>query len=624
MGQGVKISELAEKMGLKNLTPDVDLANKRINVPEVNRPALQLTGFFDHFAYDRVQIVGYVEYTYLQTLEEDRKQQIYDELLSRQVPCIVFSRNLEPEEELLELARSRDIPVMQTSRQTSAFMGELIRWMNVKLAPCITIHGVLVDVYGVGVLIMGESGIGKSEAALELIKRGHRLVTDDVVEIRKVSDDTLVGSAPDITKHFIELRGIGIVDVKSMFGVQCVRETQNIDLVITLEEWNRDKEYDRLGLEENYTEFLGKGGLPQHPDPSGAESSDHHGICGCQPQAEEDGLQRGSGAVQAGTGESCEKGIGDRVMKYCYGVDIGGTTVKMGLFEENGNILDKWEIVTRVEDEGKEILPDIAASILEKTKEHGLEKTDIIGIGAGVPAPVTADGIVNGSANLGWIYKEVKRELEELTGITSVIGNDANVAALGEMWKGGGAGQKNMVMITLGTGVGGGVIINGRVITGEHGAGGEVGHLCVNYDEPDTCGCGNHGCLEQYASATGIVRLAKKRLERDTRETVLKKERVTAKDVFDAVKAGDAVAIDVAEEFGKYLAAGLINLAVIADPAVIVIGGGVSKAGEILIPFIEKPYREKAFFANREIEFKLATLGNDAGICGSAKMMLDA
>nr|WP_300824871.1 ROK family glucokinase [uncultured Schaedlerella sp.] len=311
-------------------------------------------------------------------------------------------------------------------------------------------------------------------------------------------------------------------------------------------------------------------------------------------------------------------------MKYCYGVDIGGTTVKMGLFEENGNILDKWEIVTRVEDEGKEILPDIAASILEKTKEHGLEKTDIIGIGAGVPAPVTADGIVNGSANLGWIYKEVKRELEELTGITSVIGNDANVAALGEMWKGGGAGQKNMVMITLGTGVGGGVIINGRVITGEHGAGGEVGHLCVNYDEPDTCGCGNHGCLEQYASATGIVRLAKKRLERDTRETVLKKERVTAKDVFDAVKAGDAVAIDVAEEFGKYLAAGLINLAVIADPAVIVIGGGVSKAGEILIPFIEKPYREKAFFANREIEFKLATLGNDAGICGSAKMMLDA
>lgn len=311
-------------------------------------------------------------------------------------------------------------------------------------------------------------------------------------------------------------------------------------------------------------------------------------------------------------------------MKYCYGVDIGGTTVKMGLFEETGSILEKWEIVTRVEDEGKAILPDIAASVLEKTKAHGLEKSEIIGIGVGVPAPVTAEGIVNGSANLGWNYKEVKKELEELTGIESVIGNDANVAALGEMWKGGGAGQKNMVMITLGTGVGGGVIINGKVITGEHGAGGEVGHICVNYDEADSCGCGNHGCLEQYASATGIVRLAKKRLAEDTRDTVLKKESVTAKDVFDAVKAGDAVAIDVAEEFGEYLASGLVNLAVIADPAVFVIGGGVSKAGEVLLPFIQKPYRERAFFSNRDTEFKLATLGNDAGICGAAKMVLDA
>ncbi len=311
-------------------------------------------------------------------------------------------------------------------------------------------------------------------------------------------------------------------------------------------------------------------------------------------------------------------------MKYCYGVDIGGTTVKMGLFEETGKILDKWEIVTRIEDEGKAILPDIAASILEKTKAHGLEKSEILGIGAGVPAPVTAEGVVNGSANLGWNYKEVKRELEELTGMDALIGNDANVAALGEMWKGGGAGQKNLVMITLGTGVGGGVIVNGKVITGEHGAGGEVGHICVNYDETDVCGCGNRGCLEQYASATGIVRLAKKRLAEETRDTVLKKESVTAKDVFDAVKAGDAVAVSVAEEFGRYLASGLINLAVIADPAVFVIGGGVSKAGEVLIPFIQKPYREKAFFSNREIEFKLATLGNDAGICGAAKMILDA
>ena len=311
-------------------------------------------------------------------------------------------------------------------------------------------------------------------------------------------------------------------------------------------------------------------------------------------------------------------------MKYCYGVDIGGTTVKMGLFEETGKILDKWEIVTRIEDEGKAILPDIAASILEKTQAHGLEKSEILGIGAGVPAPVTTEGVVNGSANLGWNYKEVKRELEELTGMDALIGNDANVAALGEMWKGGGAGQKNLVMITLGTGVGGGVIVNGKVITGEHGAGGEVGHICVNYDETDVCGCGNRGCLEQYASATGIVRLAKKRLAVETRDTVLKKESVTAKDVFDAVKAGDAVAVSVAEEFGRYLASGLINLAVIADPAVFVIGGGVSKAGEVLIPFIQKPYREKAFFSNREIEFKLATLGNDAGICGAAKMILDA
>ena len=257
MGHGVKLSELAEKMELKNLTPTVELKGKEVSIPEVNRPALQLSGFFDHFDSDRVQIIGYVEYTYLQTLDYERKIKIYDELVTYKVPCIVYSRNLEPDKELLEKAEKQDIPIFQTEKQTSGFMAELIRWMNVKLAPCISIHGVLVDVYGVGVLIMGESGIGKSEAALELIKRGHRLVTDDVVEIRKVSDETLVGSAPDITRHFIELRGIGIVDVKSMFGVQSVRETQNIDLVITLEDWSREKEYDRLGLEESYTEFLG-------------------------------------------------------------------------------------------------------------------------------------------------------------------------------------------------------------------------------------------------------------------------------------------------------------------------------------------------------------------------------
>lgn len=257
MEHGVKLTEIVEKMNLKNLTPSVELAGREVHVPDVNRPALQLTGFFDHFASERVQIIGNVEYAYLQTLTQERKVEISEKLLEHKLPCIIFSNNLQPESSFLERAVLHDIPVFITGKKTSSFMGELIRWLNVKLAPCISIHGVLVDVYGVGVLIMGESGIGKSEAALELIKRGHRLVTDDVVEIRKVSDETLVGSAPDITRHFIELRGIGIVDVKSMFGVQSVRETQNIDLVITLEDWNREKEYDRLGLEEEYTEFLG-------------------------------------------------------------------------------------------------------------------------------------------------------------------------------------------------------------------------------------------------------------------------------------------------------------------------------------------------------------------------------
>ena len=257
MDHGVTLTEVVQKMDLKNLTPDVELIGKEVNIPDVNRPALQLTGFFEHFDSDRVQIIGYVEYTYLQTLTEERKTEIYEKMLKHKVPCVIFSRSLQPEESFLRIAQERDVPVFSTEKKTSSFMGELIRWLNVKLAPCISIHGVLVDVYGVGVLIMGESGIGKSEAALELIKRGHRLVTDDVVEIRKVSDETLVGTAPNITKHFIELRGIGIVDVRSMFGVQSVRETQNIDLVITLEDWSRDKEYDRLGLEEQYTEFLG-------------------------------------------------------------------------------------------------------------------------------------------------------------------------------------------------------------------------------------------------------------------------------------------------------------------------------------------------------------------------------
>ena len=254
---GVKLEKLIEKMSLKNLTPDLDLTQSEIQVPDINRPALQLTGYFDHFDSDRVQIIGYVEYTYLETLSDEKKKEMYTQLLSYGIPCIVYCRNLEPDETFLQMANEMKVPIFQSSKQTSAFTAEVIRWLNVELAPGISIHGVLVDVYGVGVLIMGESGIGKSEAALELINRGHRLVTDDVVEIRKVSDDTLVGKAPDITRHFIELRGIGIVDVKSLFGVQSVRETQTIDLVINMEEWDKNREYDRLGLKEESTEFLG-------------------------------------------------------------------------------------------------------------------------------------------------------------------------------------------------------------------------------------------------------------------------------------------------------------------------------------------------------------------------------
>ena len=257
MASKVELKKVVEKMDLKNLTPDVDVEHIAIEVPDINRPALQLTGYFEHFDSDRVQLIGYVEYTFLEKMEEEKRKEIYEQFLSYQLPCVIFSRNLQPEPMFLEMANQSQVPVFVTEKKTSEFTAEIIRWLNVELAPCISIHGVLVDVYGVGVLIMGESGIGKSEAALELIKRGHRLVSDDVVELRKVSDVTLVGSAPDITRHFIELRGIGIVDVKTFFGVQSVRETKNIDLVITLEDWNKEKQYDRLGLEEEYTEFLG-------------------------------------------------------------------------------------------------------------------------------------------------------------------------------------------------------------------------------------------------------------------------------------------------------------------------------------------------------------------------------
>lgn len=253
----VRLTEVAEKMHLENMTPSINLSRIRITQPDINRPAIQLAGFFEHFAAARIQICGLVEHSYMESMTRDEKEYVYNTFLAHDIPCVVFSRDLKPDELFLKYANRHGVAVLGTKQSTSVFMAELIRWLNVRLAPCISIHGVLVDVYGVGLLITGESGIGKSEAALELIKRGHRLVSDDVVEIRKVSEETLIGTAPDITKHFIELRGIGIIDVKTLFGVSSVRETQNIDLVIKLEEWDKSKEYDRLGLEEEYTEYLG-------------------------------------------------------------------------------------------------------------------------------------------------------------------------------------------------------------------------------------------------------------------------------------------------------------------------------------------------------------------------------
>ena len=253
----VKLSKFVEAMGFKNLTPDIDLTKIRLTVPDINRPALQLTGYFEHFDATRLQIVGFVEYTYMEGMTDETRKEAYEKLMAYDIPCIVFSRDLKPDPIFLETAIRHQIPLLSTKKSTSDFMSEIIRWLNVKLAPCISVHGVLVDVYGEGVLITGESGIGKSEAALELIRRGHRLVTDDVVEIRKINEHTLIGTSPDITRYFIELRGIGIIDVKTLFGVESVKDTQTIDLVIRLEDWDKDKEYDRLGLEENYTEYLG-------------------------------------------------------------------------------------------------------------------------------------------------------------------------------------------------------------------------------------------------------------------------------------------------------------------------------------------------------------------------------
>lgn len=257
MGENVTIKELITELNLKNYTPEIDTESIIIKHPEINRPALQLAGFFDHFDSERVQVLGNVENAYIETIDEETKKKTYDKLLSYKVPCVLYARGIKPDEDMLSYCLHYGVPCLGTERSTTYLTAELIRWLNVKLAPVISIHGVLVDVYGEGVLITGDSGIGKSEAALELVKRGHRLVSDDIVEIRKVSQQTLVGTAPDITKHFIELRGIGIIDVKALFGVLSVKDTQSIDLVIQLEDWVQNKDYDRLGLEDNYIEYLG-------------------------------------------------------------------------------------------------------------------------------------------------------------------------------------------------------------------------------------------------------------------------------------------------------------------------------------------------------------------------------
>ena len=308
---------------------------------------------------------------------------------------------------------------------------------------------------------------------------------------------------------------------------------------------------------------------------------------------------------------------------WCFGIDLGGTSVKCALFQTDGTVEEKWEIKTRVENEGKEILPDIAKTILAKMEEKKIAKEDVAGVGIGIPGPVDENGEIACAVNLHWGRKNIEKELAELTGLVVKAGNDANVAALGEMWKGGGQGSKNLILVTLGTGVGGGIIVNEKMVTGAHGAGGEIGHAYVEMEEEEACNCGNKGCLEQYASATGIARLARRAMASGQEESILRSmENVTAKDVFDAYKDGDALAAKVVDQFARYLGNALAIFSCVADPDVIVIGGGVSKAGQVLIDCVEKYFRQYAFTACKDTKIKLATLGNDAGIYGAAKLIL--
>ncbi len=309
-------------------------------------------------------------------------------------------------------------------------------------------------------------------------------------------------------------------------------------------------------------------------------------------------------------------------MSFAFGVDIGGTTVKIGMVSDEGKILEKWEIKTDTSNKGENILPDVAASIKAKIEEEKLDKSQISGIGIGVPGPVDSKGIVHNAVNLGWGTFNVDEKMKELTGFTCRTGNDANVAALGEMWKGGGMGYSDIVMVTLGTGVGGGIIVDGKVLNGSVGAGGEIGHIHVNDDETIPCGCGNYGCLEQYASATGIARTASEMLKTWNKETVLTAQDTSAKAVFDGVKAGDELCIEVAKKFGEVLGKGLSVIADVVNPEAFVIGGGVSKAGEVVLDYIRPSMTKNIFKGASNAKLVLATLGNDAGAIGAAKLVL--
>lgn len=310
--------------------------------------------------------------------------------------------------------------------------------------------------------------------------------------------------------------------------------------------------------------------------------------------------------------------------KVCFGVDIGGTTVKIGMFDELGELEFQCEIPTRKENSGELVIPDICEKLCSILADSDLTKEDVIGVGLGIPGAVDDNGTVLKCVNLGWGVFNVADKFKEVFGdVTVKCGNDANVAALGEQYKGSGEGVKNMVMITLGTGVGGGVILDGKIITGVNGAAGEIGHMPMCDDEESTCGCGKKGCLEQYGSATGVVKVAKKILANTDEASELRnKEDFSAKDVFDLAKAGDDVANLAVEELGKYLGKAAAYISCVVDPDMFVIGGGVSRAGQFLLDRIERNYKEYAFFASRETKFTLATLGNDAGIYGAAALIL--